>query len=443
MGSRVSLLSKQRLFVVSSVVLGSILLSSAVLSPTGARRQNETPPTILDASEVFLTGVLTMATGVYKGEQRFYAFHNGGFVVYNEKRIPLVTLETSPNFYAIDPVTDSRGNVYFINSATDEISMLTSSGQWGGSFKVQERPYSLAILSDGNLVVGSPSEGKLLHVYDTSGRKLRSFGDVKVFDANNQAQNLFLNRGKVVVDSLDNVFLVFKYSPAPSVLKFSRKGRLLSEFSLEGYAIDLQVELARKYLGTKPSNEVGSIVVTNSAAIDPSTGHLWICMNGSSRSGIVYEYSPKGKKLREYSFMTALPSIHPTVLTYVTDIIVRSPLIYIQVDNGVWAVSSEKALARGDFVFAQTDCPVQQSWPTCPVNCTCGTGKDCKAALQAVVGASPYVTGSTCQQLGPGQGNPPKPNGGCSATVTTCDINTGVQTTTSATLDCDQIKYAC
>jgi hypothetical protein len=42
MYSPIGLSSRQRLFVVSSIVLGTVLLSSAVLSPTRARRQKET-----------------------------------------------------------------------------------------------------------------------------------------------------------------------------------------------------------------------------------------------------------------------------------------------------------------------------------------------------------------------------------------------------------------
>jgi hypothetical protein len=79
-------------------------------------------------------------------------------------------------------------------------------------------------------------------------------------------------------------------------------------------------------------------------------------MNGSSRSGVVYEYSPKGKKLREYSIIKAVPSIRPYALTYVTDIFVNGPFVYIAVDNGVYSVSLDKTLAPGDLVFAQTVC---------------------------------------------------------------------------------------
>jgi hypothetical protein len=412
----------------------------------GSTSKKEPSTLLLESSEAFFKDVLAMAINTYKSQERYYVFHYNSLIIYDEERHVLSTVVTGGNFYPADPAADSAGNIYLINSATDEIAFLSPDGQWRGSFRAQERPYSLGALSNGNVVIASPNDRKLLHIYDTSGHKLRSFGDIKLFDAANDAQNLFLNRGKVVIDSADNIYFVFKYAPAPTAMKFSKKGKLTSEFAIEGDAINIQSELAQKYLSSKPSNEVGSIVITNSAKVDPSTGHLWVCMNGSSRSGVVYEYSTKGKKLREYSFLLTLPSIRPTALTYVTDILVKGASIYILVDNGVYFVSSNKVLAPGDFVFPQAVCPTLQSWPGCAVNCqegSCPTTRDCKAALQGAVGESPYVTGSTCQSLGAGQGTPAKPNGGCIATVTTCNINTGVQTTTTANLDCNAVKYKC
>ncbi|MEK6300415.1 MAG: hypothetical protein AABO41_06805 [Acidobacteriota bacterium] len=431
---------KRLLFV---VLLLTLVIPAANV---GSRTKHPMSPSMLQASERLFERVIAMAIGIYENKARFYVFHAGSFAIYNEEHDPLYRVATLGNFYPTDPVVDSEGNVFFIDSATDEIAWIGPTGKWGGSFRVQEKPYSLALLSNGNVVIASPNDGKLLHVYDTSGHKLRSFGNVKLFDRINDAQNLFLNRGKVVVDPSDKIFFVFKYSPSPVALAFSRKGNLVSEFGIDGSAIDYNTELARKYLDSKPLHEVGGIVVTNSATVDPSTGHLWICMDGSSRSGLVYEYSQKGKKLREYAFGIALPGMRPFPVSSVTDLIVRSASIYLFGGGGVYSVSSNKALPPGGLVFADVACPQQQPWSDCLANCpqgSCPDTQNCKAALQATVGQSPNVTGSTCQSLGPSQGTPAKPNGGCVATVTTCNTSTGIQTTTTANLDCNAVKYKC
>lgn len=433
---------KRLLFVV-------LLFVFVIPANVGSKPKQWMSPSMLQVSERLFDRAIAMATGIYENRLRFYVFHVGSFAIYNEERGLLYQTEAFGNLYPTDPVVDSAGNVFFIDSATDDIAWIGPTGKWGGSFRAQERPYSLGLLSNGNILIASPNDGKLLHVYDTKGRKLGSFGNLKLFDRINDGQNLFLNRGKVVVDPSDKSFFVFKYAPSPMVLEFSKKGNLVSEFGLDGSAIDYNAEAARKYLDSKPLQEVGGIVVTNSATVDPLTGHLWICMNGSSRSGLVYEYSPKGKKLREYAFVVTFPLMRPYPVTWVTDLIVRSPSIYVFTSGGAFSVSSNKAFPPGGVMFADAACPQSQPWAGCAVNCpqsTCPTSQNCKAALQATVGQSPNVVGSTCLSLGPGQivpPNPPKPNGGCIASVTTCNDSTGIQTTTTANLDCNAVKYQC
>jgi hypothetical protein len=435
--------------ILGLVPLVFLLAAVGNTARTNIKIQLQPSQTMLEVSELAFTDVLAMCTGAKKGRHKTIVFHNNDLVIYDRQRNPTSRVETNGTnggFYPTDPGVDSAGNIYVIDASSDDIVELNPSGEWRGRFRAQERPYSLAVLSNGDLVIASPSGGKLLHIYDSAGRKLRSFGDIRFFDRVNEAQNLFLNRGKVVVDSSDNIYFVYRYAPAPEVLKFSRKGKLSARFDVEGSAIDLQLQPARKYLSTKPSAEIGGFVITNSASIDPSTGHLWICMNGSSRSGLVYEYSPEGVKLREFSFILVLPSV-THVLTYVSDILVRNTSLYVVVDSGVFLVSSTNTVSPGDFVSIQADCPEAQPWGECKRTCisgTCPEDIDCKQILESQVASGLTIVGSTCNSLGPGQGTPPKPNGGCVATVTTCDPqNNGAQVTHSTNQDCNALKYAC
>jgi hypothetical protein len=54
-------------------------------------------------------------------------------------------------------------------------------------------------------------------------------------------------------------------------------------------------------LKTKEGENSGGFTVIT-ATVDATTGHLWIGMNGTSKQGTVYEYSPEGAKLKEYAF---------------------------------------------------------------------------------------------------------------------------------------------
>lgn len=404
----------------------------------------EPPLLILQSAGPSSTDTVAMAMGSYEGADRLFVFRRNSIVVYDQERSILEDIKTSGNFHPVDPVVDSGGNIILINSATDEIGVMSPTGQWLRSFRVAERPISLGVLSNGNLVIASPSDGKLMHIYSPSGRKLHSFGDIALIDTLNDAQNLFLNRGKVVVDPSDRIYFVFKYRP--NVLKFSKKGKLISEFRIEGQAIDLQTELASGYLRTKPRDQVGGIVITNSATIDPATGHLWICMNGSSRAGLVLEYSRRGKKLREYTLVVKDIANRPVSLTFVTDLLVRGASLQFLVGDVVYSVSSDRGLAASDYVFPQEACPSEQVWPACSITCqqgTCPAAIDCKAILAGQIAQGLRVVGQSCQSLGPGLGTPPKPNGGCIASVTTCDTTTGIQVTHTTNQDCSPLKYQC
>ncbi len=299
---------------------------------------------------------------------KFYIYHSDNLSIYSKNRSLLAKIDISFAHYPSDVAVDSQGQAYLFNSTANQIMILTPSGELAGSLNVIQ-PFSMAVLSNGNIVVASPNNGKLIHIYDSSGHKLQSIGDIKLFDSKNSIENAFLNRGKVVVDSSDNIYYIFKYALVPTVLKFSKDGHLISELSIEGKAINLQLDMARNYLATKPAEEVGSIDIINSAAIDPITNHLWVCMNGSSRSGIVYEYSPKGKKLNEYGFILNLPSIVPIGITRISDIIVRNQSAYILYDNGLYRVSIDKSSPPDDVIFSQEACSQEQNWPGCSSNC--------------------------------------------------------------------------
>lgn len=320
---------------------------------------------------------------------------------------------------------DSRGYIYIADPTLNQIRILGPTGQWLRSFPAP-KPVSLAVLSNGIIVVASPVGGKLLHTYDPSGRKLGSFGHTKPFDSSNYAQNCFLNQGRVLVDSSDTIYYVFQYAPTPTVQKFSKDGNFISEFAIEGYAIDLQRQMAHGFLATKAPTEIGRIAVITSAAIDPVTNHLWIGMNGSSSSGILYEYDCYGRKVREY----ALVSKPASVILGVKDLLVRPPLIYVFANNAAYRFDLDESRTDDLALLQQQDqCPPAQDWPPCTTNCgttNAADDKDCKAALQQQINQTMRVISSSCTQT----------QQSCDASVTTCNPQTGEQVMHSITLTC-------
>ncbi|MEK6303765.1 MAG: hypothetical protein AABO41_23920 [Acidobacteriota bacterium] len=314
---------------------------------------------------------------------------------------------------------------------------------------------SMAVLSNGNVLVASPVGKRFLHLYTSSGRLLKSFGALKNYSLPNvdDGQKKFFHKGKVLVDASDNIYYAFHYVPV--IQEYSSTGKLQFERQVEGKAIDMQQELADRFLSTKARGSIGGIDIINSAALDPMTGHLWVCMNGSSDTGVVYEYSEKGEKLREYALRTSFLGWSKQRVAGVKDIALTRSNLYTlttqqQVlvfnirDESTWGSTDDE----GSF-HTETACGTGQAWNACTFNCpevACSGGNptanssngstlDCKAALQSVLQPGHTLMSSTCTTFVPGSsGPPPHARGACKDDVVVC--LDGQNFTASVTIDC-------
>ncbi len=207
-----------------------------------------------------------------------------------DQKPPLFVLQTSeadrvggPSGGAF-PRTDPQGRVYVV--ADSELRIISSTGERLGGFHLPTSNSSLgtpfAVLNGGEIVVATCDEDALLTVFDASGKIVRKMGTLRKLDERNPARNRFLNLGRVEANPSGEVFYVSMFSPTPTVQKFSPGGKLLTEFSVNGAAVQYQLEQAKKFLSGKGSDTVGGFLVLKSAAVDPATGHLWIGVGGRS-----------------------------------------------------------------------------------------------------------------------------------------------------------------
>lgn len=330
------------------------LIAITLLQVHAGKRQtpySAQPRTLYSSEQVFSDVLDAKDVAVhFSGDDQFvYVLSiNGRVTVYESQNKRVLTLPTYMG--APDSITVGYdGLIYVADSAANQVRTFSPKGEILRTIFVA-RPLSLAVLRDGCIVVGSGVNGSLLHLYDSSGGELRSFGEIKQFVSDSEPENRFLNRGKVLVDSADSIYYVRRFAPIPTVQRFSRRGKLLSEYNVAGDAIDLQVEVAQSFLKGRNQTNIGGIGIINSATIDPGTGHVWLCMNGSSDSGVVYEYTPDGKKLHEYSFVVSSPAV-TKVITGVNRIIVRAPSIYIFTFSG--AFSFDGNTSTREFVAPQ------------------------------------------------------------------------------------------
>ncbi len=367
-----------------------------------------------------------------------------------------------------------RGSSVYTARVENEskVSVWNSAGHLFNTFTTYSTD-SIATERNGNVVVGSPTTQNFLHVYSPTGQLLRSFGTVKRLAGKDESQNSFLHRGKVLVDGDDNIYYVYKY--VPLIQKFSPSGELKYETVVRGEAIDVQQEVAQRFLSSRKPQEVGGIEILTSAAIDRKTGHLWVSMNGSSRTGVLYEYNTQGEKLREYDLQTESPSAPPMKITGVRDIAITNSGVHVLTpQHQVLSFSADgysfsfgggstPAIQKGRYSFVQATwslmfagfapvrdsagCPPSQAWDSCSYNCpgpacmtvnqptttsSTGVGLDCKAALSSSITTPFSLLSVNCTQNIPGTTGHLR--GGCMSQVTTC--KEGVNSTHSIVLEC-------
>jgi hypothetical protein len=267
----------------------------------------------------------------------------GGVTIHDRKGGPAKTLPPLSDrmeSIAVGP----RGDIYVAGSdATLQIFDLE--GQRLVGFPVPA-PHSIGVLSSGHVVVASPKGDKLLHLFTSEGRLLKSFGEVKSFDPD-PGENEFLNRGKVVVGPSDEIYYVSTYAPAPYAAKFTSEGRPAGTFSIRGPAVDFQAEKQKAFLRERAAGIVGGFSVIMSATVDPLTGHLWVGMNGLSTMGTLYQYDGKGTKLREYALIFDSGAGKRNI-THIRDFAVRGAVISVLSWEELYNFDLTRSLSFGE-----------------------------------------------------------------------------------------------
>lgn len=373
--------------------------------------------------------------------------------------------------------------VYAVNAAESSVFSYNAESKVMRPAELPQEMESLTSLrlKNGDIVtIASPDDDALLSLLSPSRQPVKKFGKKKEFGIGDKKQNLFFNQGRVVADPQNGViYFVPTHSPTPVVQKYSSQGELLSEFAVEGEAIELQVGLTRKLFENKKGDCAEGYTVITSAAVDPTTGHLWLGMNGSSKSGVVYEYSVKGKKLREYAFFLNGYAGAYKAITGVKGIAVRAPHVFVlSVEGAVYRYNrgsdlsaslsatykaKERAERRdapylsrvGGFInsfwssppspraLLQSTCPPEQAL-NCVANCRPGaspTTSNCGSRAKSSLPSNTIVTGQTgCNNSGTVQGRPCMPT--CIVSFSACRDN-GDTFTTTYTSACNPPREIC
>ena len=191
------------------------------------------------------------------------------------------------------------GTIYVNDGGNERIVKFTSAGAYLGEFQVASYE-GMAVGAENELFLGQPQEDNLVTVYSSSGKKLRSFGQLKKFSeiygaafADNDAlYKTALNQVRLSTDKDGNLYVSFMLIPL--IQKYSPQGKLLFERKLEGPEIDQLMEKIqkRKYITGNRDGAEGRIIALD-PVIEPATGNILVPLV----DGSIYVADRDGNKL--------------------------------------------------------------------------------------------------------------------------------------------------
>lgn len=218
----------------------------------------------------------------------------------------------SPN----DMAVDRSGNLYIRDGLNRRFQVLDPAGKPISQFPNLPDANGLAVNSKGEIFLGQPQKGKLISVYDRSGRFLRSFGELhKISDFYGPALTdrdreyaYAINRIRMAVDASDHVYVAFH--GAPVFQKYDPSGKLVFEKRIEASEAS---KIITEFAARKESpvrrgiDDVPTPLIITAIAVHPRTGKIfiafqwdraWIYVADASGRGLVVLEPP----LREILF---------------------------------------------------------------------------------------------------------------------------------------------
>lgn len=205
-------------------------------------------------------------------------------------------------YYPADIAVDRNGNIYVLDVGNARVQIFDSAYHFIRQFPITSQVQGMAINSKGEILLGQPGAGKIVSIYESTGRLLRRFGTLRkpsdFYGPNCKSLDKSLataiNRVYILVDGFDNTYVVFL--GAPFWQKYDAHGKLLLErrFDFPDTARIISEFGATRTTknSIKFSEEATPIpFITTGAALDPQSGRLycavrwdkmWIVANDTS-----------------------------------------------------------------------------------------------------------------------------------------------------------------
>jgi DNA-binding beta-propeller fold protein YncE len=191
------------------------------------------------------------------------------------------------------------GTIYVQDSGNERIVKFNPAGDYLAEFPVTEYE-GMAVGPENEVYLGQPKEDHLITAYSSSGKKLRSFGQLKKYSEIHGAEfaekdalyKTAINQVRLSTDKDGNIFVSFMLMPL--IQKYSPQGKLLFEQKLEAPEIDqlMQDIQKKKYLSSKRGGAEARTVALD-PVVEPATGNILVPLV----DGSIYVADRDGRKL--------------------------------------------------------------------------------------------------------------------------------------------------
>lgn len=216
---------------------------------------------------------------------------NGRFV----RRIGCIGMGPAEFQYPWDFDLGRDGRIYVADRGNGRVQILGPTGTQVRQFPFPD-PHSIAVLSDGRILVVGRQKGQLINTYSTTGEYLGTCGVPIKTDVKRPELEACLNEGRVLVDDSDYIYYLFEALLVPTVRIYNSKCAAVSEVRIHGADLLPFIERAKAFIEEKErTNTLGSFRLLSGIAIDPSTGHLYV----SAAGGTIHVHNRSGNKIRE------------------------------------------------------------------------------------------------------------------------------------------------
>jgi hypothetical protein len=193
----------------------------------------------------------------------------------------------------------SDGTIFVEDGGNQRVEQFNENGNYVGEFPTTNHE-GFAVGKQKEVYLGQPEEGHLITVYSATGKKLRSFGQLKKFSQEygptfaeqDDQYAVAVNRVRLSVDGHGDLYVSFMLLPL--LQKYSPDGKLLFERRIEGTEIDELKEAIRrsKYLSTGRDG-VDARIIALDPVIDQAGEHIFVPLI----DGSVYVADMSGRRL--------------------------------------------------------------------------------------------------------------------------------------------------